>query len=77
MVHGVVHGSPVVPGQRLDLLLELLRVAEVVHGAPGIPGDARTGDPHPGVGVQPGVSVVLDMALRRHVLHLLEGGELS
>jgi hypothetical protein len=71
----MVHCPPVVPGQRLDLLLELLSVAQVVvHRAPGIAGDTRPGDPHPGVGVKAGVPVVLDVALRRHVLHFLHRG---
>ncbi len=46
----------------------------VVHRAPGIAGDTRPGDPHPGVGVKAGVPVVLDVALRRHVLHFLHRG---
>ena len=74
MVHGMVYGPAVVPRQWLDLLLQLLGVAEVVHGAPGVTGDSGAGDPHPRVGMEPGVAVVLNMALGWHVLHLLVGG---
>ena len=75
---GVVHsrvvnpGPPVLAGQGLDLLLQLLGVQAVVHAAPGVPGYPATVDPHPGVVREARVSVIVDMRLWRHVLHLLE-----
>ena len=75
---GVVHGgmvnssSPVLAGQRLDLLLQFLSVQPVVHAAPGVAGDATAVDPHPGVVREARVSVVVDVRLWRHVLHLLK-----
>ena len=74
MVHGGVvnSGPPVLAGQRLDLLLQLLGVEAVVHAAPGVPGDAAAVDADPGVVRETRVSVVVDMRLRRHVLHLLK-----
>ena len=74
VVHGgVVHtGSTVLAGQRLDLLLRFLGVQAVVHAAPGVPGDAPAVDAHPGVVRETRVSVVVDVRLWRHVLHLLQ-----
>ena len=74
MVHGGVVDSStsVLAGQRLDLLLQLLGVEAVVHAAPGVPGDAAAVDAHPGVVRETWVSVVVDVRLRRHVLHLLQ-----
>ena len=76
MVHGWVvdPGTTVLAGQRLDLLLELLGVQPVVHAAPGVPGDPATVDADPGVVRETRVTVVLDMRLGRHVLHLLKHG---
>ena len=74
MVHGRVvnPGPPVLAGQRFDLLLQLLGVQAVVHAAPGVARDGPAVYPHPGVVRQTRVTVVLDMRLWRHVLHLLK-----
>ena len=73
-MHGwmVNTSSSVLAGQRLDLLLEFLSVKAVVHAAPGVTGDPTAMDPHPGVVRETRVSVVVDMRLWRHVLHLLK-----